>query len=270
MQISLPNSLDNFLLQEMCDRLKSGHTVVMAFGGASMQPLISGHGEKVKLRPLADNEECQIGEVYLFFCEGHFIIHRLMRIEDGIHVFRGDNCYKHERVGRDGVLAKLVSIQRSDGTVIDCEGEWWHTMSKRVLRRKNVRQLAVRLFSSDSRRKLAVIYFILLAILMWAPLGGLGIALNNYIFGLRVDHLLHASVYLLCPLFLTDWLKKRPGKILLMAVCVGLFTEFVQMLLPYRGFDVNDLLANCVGNLLGWLAILLVLLRHKKNLDKKV
>ena len=63
-QISLPNSPDNFLLVEMCERLKEGMEVTMLFGGRSMLPLINGEGDKIKLRPLADKEKCVPGEVY--------------------------------------------------------------------------------------------------------------------------------------------------------------------------------------------------------------
>ena len=263
--ISLPNNLNNFLLQEMWERLKAGETVIMAFGGASMQPIISGRGEKVTLRPLSKDEEVKKGEVYLFFCEGHFIIHRLMKIEDGVYVFRGDNCYKYERVTREKVLAKLMAVERPDGTMVDCEGEWWRKRSRQILRKKNLKNFIIRIANRNARRKWAVAYFVLLALLMWAPVGALGISLDNFIFGLRVDHLLHAAVYIFCAMALIDWLKKRPLPILLTALAIGLFTEFVQYLLPYRGFDINDLVANCLGVLVGWLAILPFLLRHRKH-----
>ena len=61
-----------------------------------------------------------------------------------------------------------------------------------------------------------------------------------------------------------DFLKRRKVLILVMALAIGLFTEFIQYLLPYRGFDVNDLIGNSLGILLGWIAILPFLLRHPK------
>lgn len=262
--ISLPNSPDNFLLVEMCERLKEGQDVTMLFGGRSMLPLINGEGDKIRLRPLAKGEKCVPGEVYLFFCNNHYIIHRLMRIEGGVYVFRGDNCYSNEEVPREQVLAKLMNIYRTDGTEVDCEGEWWHKASRRVLRRRQLRSIVVKLANSKARRRWAVLYFVLLAILMWAPLNGLDVALNKYVLGLRLDHLLHGAVYLLCPLFLMDFLNRRKGQILLLAIVIGIFTEFVQYLLPYRGFDVNDLVANMIGCLLGWLAIIPFLLRKRR------
>ena len=98
---------------------------------------------------------------------------------------------------------------------------------------------------------------------MWAPLNGLGVPLNNYILGLRADHLLHASVYIPCTLFLMD-LIRRSGLVWLAAVGIGLLTEGVQYLLPFRGYDVNDLIANAIGVTLGWLVILAVKRRNRR------
>lgn len=266
-EISLPNSPDNFILMEMCERLKAGYTVTLMFGGVSMLPLINGKGDKVQLRPLAQDEECQVGEVYLFFHQNHFIVHRLMSFKKGLLHFRGDNCYNYEHVERKNVLAKLVVIEKPGGQIVNCESDEWRALSRKVVNRRTRKNMLIRLShlgDQNGRKKLAVLYFVALAILMWAPLNGLGIALDNYILGLRLDHLLHASVYLLCPLFLADWLEKRSGRVLLLALAIGLFTEGVQYLLPFRGFDVNDLAANCIGNLVGWLAILPRMRRHRQ------
>ncbi len=268
-QISLPNSLDNFILVEMCERLKEGQSVTMLFGGRSMLPLINGEGDKIRLRPLAEREACVVGEIYLFRHMGRYIIHRLMRIEGGVYFFRGDNCYAYEQVDRSNVLAKLVAIEKPDGMVVDCESEHWRRLSRKVLRRRRIKNALIRLTGQNARKRWAVLYFILLAVLMWAPLNGLAPVLDNYIFGLRVDHLLHAAIYLFCPLFLADWLGKRWGWVLLAAVLIGLLTESVQALLPYRGYDINDLIANCVGNFVGWLAILPVMIRHRKIMQKR-
>lgn len=254
----------------MCERLKAGNTVTMLFGGRSMLPLINGEGDAIKLRPLAEDEKCVPGEVYLFRHEGHYIIHRLMHFEGDVHVFRGDNCYAFEREGRENVLAKLITIEKPDGTVVNCETDEWRNLSRKVLRRRQIKNTVIRFTNQEARKKWAVVYFVLLAVLMWAPLNGLAPILSNFIFGLRADHFLHAAVFLFCPLFLADWLDKRWGWMLVVALLIGLFTEFVQYLLPYRGFDVNDLISNCVGNLIGWLAILPIMIRHKKIVASQI
>ena len=250
----------------MCERLKEGQTVTMLFGGRSMLPLINGEGDKIQLRPLAEGEKCVPGEVYLFRHLGHYIIHRLMWIKGDDYVFRGDNCYAYEHEGRENVLAKLIVIEKRETLHIGGlrprkrpEVGVFHTGKHQP---SKVPGGGIMLLRIEAVR--SILYFVLLAILMWAPLNGLAPVLNNYIFGLRADHFLHATVFLFCPLFWADWLNKRWGYVLLVAVLTGLFTELVQALLPYRGYDVNDLIANCVGIFLGWLAILPVMIRHRR------
>jgi len=261
----LPNSPDNFLLVEMCERLKAGQTVTMLFGGRSMLPLINGNGDKITLRPLSVDEQCHPGTVYLFFDGNHYIIHRLMRVHKGVYDFRGDNCFKHEHVYRENVLAQLMTIIRPDEAVIDCQGEWWRKQSRKVVCRRTAKNIVARVANRNARRKWSVVYFVLLAILMWAPLNGLGLPLDNFVFGLRLDHLLHGLVYVPCAFFLMDLLRRRKWAVLGVSLLVGLVTEFGQYLLPFRGFDVNDLVANSVGILLGWLVILPFIIRRPYN-----
>lgn len=248
----------------MCERLKAGQTVTMLFGGDSMLPMINGNGDKIRLRPLDADEKCIPGKVYLFFDGNHYIIHRLMRITNGVYDFRGDNCYKHEHVHRQDVLAQLMTVIRPNGEEVDCEGEWWTKRSRKVVFRRTLKNTVAKVANRKARKRWAVLYFVLLAVLMWAPLNGLGLPLNNFIFGLRLDHLLHGLVFIPCAFFLMDFLKRRKLLILVLALVIGLFTEFVQYLLPYRGFDLNDLVGNGLGILLGWIAIMPFLLRHPK------
>ena len=263
--ILLPNRPDTFLLTELRARLKEGMEVRVAFGGISMLPLISGGSDTIRLRPLRQEEEPVAGDVYLFVRQGHHIVHRLMRREGDIYVFRGDNCYNCERVRRQDILARLTLVEHADGTSVSTDSPEWHAASRRVVRRRNAKNHILRWLGHKKRRVYSVIYFILLAVLMWAPVGGLGVPLDNFILGIRADHLLHASIYLLCPVMLVDLLRFRRWRILLTAIGIGLLTEGVQYLLPYRGFDINDLIANAFGSILGWLAILPYLQRKARQ-----
>jgi len=265
--ITLPNRPDSFLLAAMRERLQEGEEVRIAFGGVSMLPLISGTSDIIRLRPLRADEEPVAGDVYLFCLMGHHIVHRLMRREGDIYVFRGDNCYGCERVRRQDILARLTLVEHADGTSVSTDSEAWHQASRRVVRRRGVKNFFLRWLGRDKRKVYSVVYFILLALLMWAPVGGLGVPLDNFVLGIRLDHLLHASIYLLCPAMLVDALRCRRGRILLAAIAIGLLTESVQYFLPYRGFDINDLAANALGALLGWLAILPYLRRKARQLQ---
>lgn len=258
-RIVIPNSVDSFIVDEMRQRLDEGQTVRIAFGGNSMMPLIDGRSDIIQLEPLPP-KMC-VGDIFLFFFDGHCVVHRLMRINGDELVFRGDNCMRHEHVAKKEVLARLKAIEHRDGTVEDCDTPSWHRKSRRVVLRRTAVNVVKRLFSRRQRSWMRWVYFALLLVFMWAPLGFVGLPLNNFVFGIRLDHLIHASVYLPCALFMMDFQflsrgNVRLGKgVLLMAAAVGITTEMVQYLLPYRGFDINDLVANILGVTVGWLII---------------
>ena len=94
---------------------------------------------------------------------------------------------------------------------------------------------------------LAIGYILSLVALMWLPLGGLGIPMNNFVLGIRLDHLYHAAVYLPAVGLLYPFLGRHFLYAWLGCLLLCIVTESVQMLLPYRGFDINDLLANMIG-----------------------
>lgn len=239
------------------EQIAEGHPVTINLKGCSMAPTLR-EGDEITLSPLG-TEEPRIGDVLLFVCNGHHVVHRLVRREGDRYILQGDNNISFEVVLRDSLLARLTQVRRSNGHVITVGGDEWQRISRRALRRKPVKNLLVRWLSRESRKRLRPWYFVALAILMWAPLNGVGIPLNNYVLGLRLDHFLHASVFIPCSLFVMDLFRGRRGWITwLCAVGVGVLTESVQYLLPYRGFDINDMVANFCGISLGWMAILIM------------
>lgn len=265
-QLVFPNSTDLFIIEELHARLRQGHTVRISFGGNSMLPMIVGGADKVLLKPLPPDGPLRPGDIYLFSFQGHCVIHRLMHTGGGRCVFRGDNCRQTETVAREAVWARLEAVEHADGTVVSCDSEAWRSRSRRVLRRRRCRNSLSRLLGREQRRWERWCYFLLLLLLMWAPVGGLGVPLDNFVLGIRMDHLLHASVYIPCCFFLMDFPAvgfPRRFRCWTTAVLLALVTESVQYLLPYRGFDINDLVANFLGVTLGWLGILC--LRRNRN-----
>lgn len=260
-RIVIANSVNSFIVDEMRQRLAEGHTVRIAFGGASMMPLIDGRSDIIQLEPMTS--EIMVGDIYLFIFEGQCVIHRLMRIEGGICVFRGDSCMREEHVCRADVLARLKAVEHDDGTVDYCDSTSWRRRSRRVVLCRTLINGVRTLFSRRQRRWMRWVYFALLLILMWAPMGFMGVPLDNFVFGIRLDHLIHASVYIPCCFFLMDFTfgtaRRRPGIwAWLVGIVIGVVTELVQYLLPYRGFDINDLVANFFGVTLGWIIIRLL------------
>ena len=234
------------------EQLEAGESVKLAFGGTSMLPTLNAT-DKIVASPLEG--EPRKGDVLLFCIDGLYIVHRMVGRDGDMYLMQGDHNWGTERVGRDGLLARIVAVEHADGSRSECGNREWQRTSRCALARSKARRLAMRWLGRNGRRQLRPWYFAALAILMWAPLNGVGIPLDNYILGLRLDHLLHASVYIPCTLFLMDVIGPR-WLVWLAAVAVGLITEGGQWILPFRGFDINDLFANAIGVTLGWLVVL--------------
>jgi VanZ family protein len=93
---------------------------------------------------------------------------------------------------------------------------------------------------------------------------------DNYTLHIRWDYLLHTLVYLPLPFLLalilktgsidrtTDRSLKKTHffQVLLLAGVIVVSFELVQKILPYRSFNINDMLANGIGAVIG-----LILLR---------
>lgn len=248
------------------ENLADGQAVRIHLDGKSMLPTLSGK-DKITVTP---GLEPKVGDLILFLHQGRHVVHRLIRVEGDILVAQGDNNYGVEIFPRRDLLGVVTVVERANGRVIATDTPEWKRVSRRSLCRKNVKNFLIRWISREGRVRLRPWYYVFLAILMWAPLTGLGVPLNNYVFGLRLDHLLHASVYIPCSVFMMDWLYRRGDRgrrlwlVWLCAVGVGILTESVQYLLPYRGFDINDMVANFLGVSLGF-GVLLLVMRHRKS-----
>ena len=100
-------------------------------------------------------------------------------------------------------------------------------------------------------------YLLILLLGTVIPLNPVSSALNdNYTLHIRWDYLLHAMVYIPLPVLLGLYLKKGSWiRIVLLTLPVTVLLEVLQMVIPYRFFNINDLMANCVGAIIGFMLI---------------
>ena len=110
-------------------------------------------------------------------------------------------------------------------------------------------------------RLITWIYVLILVLGSVLPINS-GVVLNNtYVVELRSDYLIHALILIPLPLLLSLSLGTRTGlwvRVILLGLLIVVFCEGIQMLLPYRTFNINDLLANGAGALIGVIPALLV------------
>lgn len=115
-------------------------------------------------------------------------------------------------------------------------------------------------------------YMIILFLGTIIPINSVSPSLNdNYTLHIRWDYLLHALVYMPLPVLLAMALKKGfPEKsiqqnnktkfwirIVLITLVITSLLESLQLIIPYRAFNLNDLVANWVGAIFGLMLILI-------------
>ncbi len=96
-------------------------------------------------------------------------------------------------------------------------------------------------------------YIALVVAVSVMPFGGTSASLNSVtVLSFRLDYLLHALVFIpLAPVWRTarpqhPWLLIIAGSIML-----AVAAETSHYILPYRSYNVNDLLGNVIGALIG-------------------
>ncbi|MCK5137851.1 MAG: VanZ family protein [Bacteroidales bacterium] len=117
---------------------------------------------------------------------------------------------------------------------------------------------------------LTCIYLFIILLGTVLPLNSGSSPLNDhYTLHIRWDYLLHVLVYVPLPLLLGLSLMKRSreqkqkfkairfwAQIVLLSLFITTLFECLQMVIPYRAFNINDLVANGVGAMLGLVGLL--------------
>jgi glycopeptide antibiotics resistance protein len=107
------------------------------------------------------------------------------------------------------------------------------------------------------------IYIIALLLATVLPINGSGVLSNNYTLSIRWDYLLHTLVYVPVPILMNVVVKNR-GKVIFFSILIAAGLEFLQMVIPFRSFNVNDLMANMIGVAMG-ITLLLAVRRQLKQ-----
>ncbi len=104
-----------------------------------------------------------------------------------------------------------------------------------------------------------VTYMTVMLLLHIMPFGSEVAALNKIkVIDIRLDYLLHAIVFI--PWAIIVWwaygvsFRQNPGKTIFWAACGAIFAagvEYIQLYLNYRTFNINDVLGNVAGVVLG-------------------
>lgn len=80
---------NNILLGAVKEALREGHSCTINVKGYSMRPFLEHERDRVVVAPITG--ELRKGDAVLAeLCEGHYVLHRIIRVEKGIVTLMGD------------------------------------------------------------------------------------------------------------------------------------------------------------------------------------
>ncbi len=113
------------------------------------------------------------------------------------------------------------------------------------------------LTKSNLTKKLFRVYLICVLLLAVLPINSAGGLNNVTILKFRGDYFLHSLMLVPWMIFLL-WIKSNWWLWLLSGLLFAAFIEGIQYVLPYRAYNVNDLVANIIGVGIGGGILLMV------------
>lgn len=107
----------NLFFDELEGLIRKGHRVVLPVKGKSMLPFLKEGRDKVLL---GQADKMQVDDIVLArLSNGAYVMHRIFALDDERLILMGDgNVYGKESCSQTDVLAKVISIQRKDETIV--------------------------------------------------------------------------------------------------------------------------------------------------------
>lgn len=115
-------------LPQVVALLQEGHTATLPLRGRSMRPFLEDGRDKALLRIVDDYKE---GDAVLAeISKGHFVLHRIIRIDGQKVTLRGDGNLSDERCRLEDIRAKAIGFYRKGRSKLDStDGRKWRIYS---------------------------------------------------------------------------------------------------------------------------------------------
>jgi glycopeptide antibiotics resistance protein len=96
------------------------------------------------------------------------------------------------------------------------------------------------------------LYCLIIILLVTLPINTTGELNDVTIISFRGDYFFHVILFLPWPLFQLI-LKDQLGVWIIMGLIFAIGSELIQLILTYRAFNINDLIANSLGIFIGFI-----------------
>lgn len=124
-------------LDSLTPCFQEGRSIVIPVRGLSMAPFLKERRDRVEISPYSSQEEPAMGDIILFLRpNGQYILHRIIRKEQGQFIARGDNGRYEDQVDPSAVLGKVTQVWKN-GTSLSPRSLSWK-FYQNVYSRSNV------------------------------------------------------------------------------------------------------------------------------------
>lgn len=104
---------------EIEKQLRENGFYVSTTVGVSMWPMLRNRRDRVILRPLEAGERLSRFDLPLYRrSDGKYVLHRIIGVEDGYYVIRGDNTYAKEKVFDNQIIGVVSEFYRKDRHIL--------------------------------------------------------------------------------------------------------------------------------------------------------
>lgn len=119
---------NDMLLPFVVEQLEAGHTATLPLRGRSMRPFLEDGRDKALLKI---ESHPKVGDAVLAeISKGHFVLHRIIKIEDEQVTLRGDGNLNEEHCTLNNIRAKAIGFYRKGRNVLDTtESKKWRIYS---------------------------------------------------------------------------------------------------------------------------------------------
>ena len=109
---------------------------------------------------------------------------------------------------------------------------------------------------TQSLKKYFLIYVLLIIIFTVIPIGHSHQLENKFIINFRLDHILHALEFIPWAFFCM-MLGRNTWFCFALGILFAVGTEVLQCAIPYRSFNINDMIANIIGIGIGFFVFMI-------------
>ena len=104
--------------QKIEEHLSENGFYVSTTVGVSMRPMRRNRHDRVIIRPVGE-ERLQKYDLPLYRRpDGKYVLHRIIGVEDGYYIIRGDNTYAKEKVPDEWIVGVMTEFYRGDRHVL--------------------------------------------------------------------------------------------------------------------------------------------------------